>query len=528
MCGEQKMTASNWLDFFDSYYVFGDSLSDVNNFTALDPVGPIPRLNLYKDGRFTNGNESEGVWVDYFTNEFNLELTSFYQGGIASGEVTVVDGINFALGADTSGSKNISPLDEFFDLGLTNQVNQFVDLVETGIVESVGDSLIINWIGANDYLDVALTQPDTVDTPEEITDFANQVVDNITTSLTTFLDLGAEVIVVPNMLDLGLTPLANLNQVSEVVTNLSIANNEALETSLTQVREDYPDARIIEVDMFDFFGEIYQEFENNTESATETNIYPAPITPINLDPNLFPGSLENYQAASQRAEDFFWWDTAHPTTAVHQLVYEHIIDTITEDLITTGTRSDDLLIGSNGKERILGYSGNDTISGGTGNDTLIGGAGNDILLGESGNDSLVGVSGNDLLIGGADNDTLNGGSGNDTLLGESGDDFLVGMSGNDLLIGGAGNDTLNGGTGNDTLVGSEDNNLFIGSPGDNLIYGGSGEDTLQYRAVRRRFEFEGNLELFTASSPQFGIDTLANVDFIQFRDGLFAVSDLLS
>ncbi|TVQ43278.1 MAG: hypothetical protein EA365_13030 [Gloeocapsa sp. DLM2.Bin57] len=522
------MTVSNFLDFFDSYYIFGDSLSDVNNFTALDPVGPIPQLNLFNQGRFTNGNESEGVWVDYFTNELNLELSSFYQGGIASGEVTVVDGINFALGADTSGSKNISPLDEFFDLGLTNQVDQFVDLVETGIVESVDDSLIINWIGANDYLDVALTQPDTVDTPEEITDFASQVVDNITSSLTTFLDLGAEVIVVPNMLDLGLTPLANLNQVAEVVTNLSIAHNEALETSLTQVREDYPDVRIIEVDMFDFSGEIYPEFENNTEGATETNLYPAPFTPVNLDPNLFPGSLENYEAASQRAEDFFWWDSVHPTTAVHELVFEHILDTITGELITTGTRGDDLLIGSNGKERILGFSGNDTITGGTGNDTLIGGAGDDVLLGESGNDSLIGGSGNDLLIGGPGDDTLNGGPGNDTLVGESGDDFLMGMSGNDLLIGGPGNDTLNGGTGNDTLVGSEGNNLFIGSPGSNLIHGGTGEDTLQYRAVRRRFEFEGTPELFTASSPQFGTDTLINVEFIQFRDGLFAVSDLLS
>ena len=118
------MTEPNLLGFFDGYYIFGDSLSDVNNFTGLDPEGPVPRLNLYNNGRFTNGIEGEGAWTDYFTTELDLELSSFYQDGI-EGNASGNDGINFALGGDTSGDTNISPLNEVFELGLTNQVNQF-------------------------------------------------------------------------------------------------------------------------------------------------------------------------------------------------------------------------------------------------------------------------------------------------------------------------------------------------------------------------------------------------------------------
>jgi phospholipase/lecithinase/hemolysin len=486
------MTEPNLLGFFDGYYLFGDSLSDVNNFIGLDQEGPVPRLNLYNNGRFTNGTETEGAWTDYFTTALGLELSSFYQGGIAEGEVEVVDGINFALGADTSGDANISPLNEVFDLGLANQVNQFLNLVETDRIDSVNDGLIINWIGSNDYLNIALTQPDAVDTPEKIADFADTVVNNIATSLTTFFDLGAEVIVVPNIIDLGLTPLANNNEVSDVLTQLSITHNESLTASLDTIRDNYPDARIIEIDVYEIFNHIFEQSENKTETGTTTNIYPGPLTPVTLDPNLLPGSLAAYEAASAQAEDYLWWDSVHPTTAVHKIFSDQILEIIESELITTGTRRDDILIGSNGKEIIDGLSGNDTLTGKTGNDTLNGGGGDDLLLGDSGND------------------------------------FLVGSSGDDFLSGGIGNDTLNGGIGNDTLHGGAGNNLFIASRGDDLIFGSTGEDTVQYRSVLSLFEFGGTPDFLTVSSSQFDTDTLVNVEFVQFRDGVFPVSDLLS
>ena len=103
-------------------------------------------------------------------------------------------------------------------------------------------------------------------------------------------------------------------------------------------------------------------------------------------------------------------------------------------------------------EMIGGTAGVDTVFGRAGNDTIYGDGGNDVLHGEDGNDTLYGGIGEDSLTGGAGNDLLHGNDGNDTLDGGTGNDKLYGGAGNDRLIGGTGNDTLDGGAGVDTAV----------------------------------------------------------------------------
>ncbi|ELR98137.1 SGNH/GDSL hydrolase family protein [Gloeocapsa sp. PCC 73106] len=555
------MTDGGLAEFFDDYYILGDSLTDVRNFSGIAPESPIPQFNLFFDGRFTNGLEEQGgVWTDYFTDEMDLEVASFFQGGITDGTVPIVDGINFAVGGDTTASESVSGIP---NLGLNNQINQFVDLVDNNIIDNLEGDLVFNWIGANDYLIAGLNEPTTVDTPAEVQSFAEEIVGNITNSLTTLLDLGAEVVVVPNMLNLGLSPLSAGNNASETLENLTLAHNQELEISLDELQSEYPDAKIIGIDLYTFFNEIFDDFEHNDRSATETNTYGTELTPVVLDPDLFPGTFENYEAASEAAEDFLWWDSTHPTTAAHALIADYFSEIIESELIITGTSRPDSLVGANGREKISGRGGSDTISGGTGNDTIYGGRGNDLISGDEGNDSLVGDAGDDTLngglgndtikgargneqlfgdegddslSGGSGNDTLTGASGNDTLRGSSGDDQLFGEAGNDSLTGGPGNNLLNGGLGNDTLRGGPDNDqlfgeagndLFIASLGNDTITGGDGQDTVKYKASSSRFRFEGTPESFTVSSRAFGVDTLTNIDFVEFRDGVFAPSDLL-
>lgn len=381
------MSSSNLVGFFDSHYVFGDSLSDVNNFTALDTQGPIPRLPLFKDGRFTNGLDPEGVWTDYYSTELNLELSSFYQGGIAEGLVTVIDGINFALGGDKSDDNNISPLNDFFDLGLSNQINQFDSLVTNGIIESIADSLTINWIGANDYLAAAFSPPPEVmttaedaiawgesgaiESSTEIPSVVTQVVNNLNNSLTTVLELGAQFVVVPNMIDLGLTPLAIANEAQEILTDLSVAHNQTLATSLNQLSQSYPNAKIIEVDIYSFFNEeIFPDFDNQTTGITATNLYPTPMVDVTVDLDLLFGN-KNYEDVSEEAEDYLWWDSVHPTTRVHELISEYILEVIEENVATRGTRGRDILTGGEENNLFIASTARDILTGGGGNNVFV-------------------------------------------------------------------------------------------------------------------------------------------------------------
>ncbi|WP_020484135.1 beta strand repeat-containing protein [Methylomonas sp. MK1] len=155
------------------------------------------------------------------------------------------------------------------------------------------------------------------------------------------------------------------------------------------------------------------------------------------------------------------------------------IVTFYQDLMITGTQSNESGYGGTGNDSLYGLGGNDYLFGYEGNDVLDGGAGNDGLYGGMGNDSYVVDSlsdyttedfneGIDLvqssitwtLSANVENLTLTGnavvnGTGNEldnVLIGNSVANTLTGLGGNDRLIGNAGNDTMIGGTGDDIYI----------------------------------------------------------------------------
>jgi len=389
------MASSNLLRFFDGHYILGDSLSDVNNFKGLDPTLPrnniVPRFPVYNDGRFTNGLGTQGNWADYFATELKIDLSSFYQDGIG-GNASGNDGINFALGGDTSGSTNISFLGQVYganSLGLNNQVTRLASLVNNNTIDSLGDGLIINWVGANDYLAAALTatgddtiiagEPDVEDPlggqieesnspPPAIVNYVSQIISNITTFLTTVLNSGAKVVVILNQADLGKTPLAIKSNTTSTLTAFSQVHNQILHQSLNQLRGNYPGAKIIEVDMYGFFNSVLANFANNTQSATATDLYANP--PV-LDVSLLGGGFPAYLAASQRAANYLWWDSAHPTTTAHKLISDYILKVIEDNIAIKGTNSRDILTGSSSNDLIIGSSGRDVLTGGGGRNVFV-------------------------------------------------------------------------------------------------------------------------------------------------------------
>jgi len=206
---------------------------------------------------------------------------------------------------------------------------------------------------------------------------------------------------------------------------------------------------------------------------------------------------------------------------------------------------------------IRGGAGNDTIYGGSKDDLLIGGAGDDTIFGKGGDDEIRGTGGDDLLNGGIGNDFINGAQGNDTA--DYSDLVINGVFGTipgvDAILPeqtARHSSTNNALTWMDQLVnienviGTQRNDRFIGNAQDNL-FDGQGEvgrsdrqtefvglngdaytviaDVVEYRGNSNQFSFTGMADNFTVTRNG-QIDTLIDIEFVKFDDGVFATSEL--
>ncbi|WP_226628445.1 calcium-binding protein [Alloyangia pacifica] len=129
-------------------------------------------------------------------------------------------------------------------------------------------------------------------------------------------------------------------------------------------------------------------------------------------------------------------------------------------------------------------------------------------------------SGQSLLRGSMQDDRIYAyGSGNDRLFGYAGDDYMEGREGNDLLDGGNGNDKQSGGDGDDTIIGGR---------GADTIDGGNGIDTLVLSGDRSEYHVQtagGRYEIsHIGGTGSDGLDTFANIEFLQFRDQVVEIS----
>ncbi|WP_309087228.1 type I secretion C-terminal target domain-containing protein [Phenylobacterium sp.] len=234
----------------------------------------------------------------------------------------------------------------------------------------------------------------------------------------------------------------------------------------------------------------------------------------------------------------------------------------------TGGAGVDTLIGI---EQVSGSSHNDTLTGDNGDNFISGGAG--------GSDSLAGGNGNDLVMVASGSHTADGGDGTDTfslgfaaggvafslaggagqvtgqgtitatnfenLAGSSYADTLTGDSNANLLAGDAGADSLAGGNGADTLLG--DAYLYIDNPvenagpitifanggngadtltgggGNDTLDGGAGSDTATFSGARADYTVSvngGTITVTHNNGGADGVDTLTNIEFLSFSDGV--------
>ncbi|WP_184467388.1 cadherin domain-containing protein [Rhizobium esperanzae] len=93
-----------------------------------------------------------------------------------------------------------------------------------------------------------------------------------------------------------------------------------------------------------------------------------------------------------------------------------------------------------------------------------------------------------------------------------GDDEFFGTDGNDIFDGNGGNDILNGNAGNDKLT---------GSAGNDAINGGAGIDTAIFSGNFANYSFAMNNGDHILTSAAEGTDTLTDVEFARFADGVY-------
>ncbi|ERT06679.1 hemolysin-type calcium-binding repeat family protein [Lyngbya aestuarii BL J] len=313
--------------------------------------------------------------------------------------------------------------------------------------------------------------------------------------------------------------------------------------------------------------QVNSEFAETEQRASDHDPLVARLTletPV-VEPNIIEGTRNADNITGTRNPDFITGNNGD--------------DTI------NGRGDNDTIEGGRGGDDIRGAAGDDVLAadrvdrfddfdgtfsrlrGGSGDDTIFGGSKDDIINGQADDDLLLGKGGHDLIIGNAGDDTLNGGVGNDTLRGGDGTDtadysdlVIKGVFGTvagldiNLDRGRASHSSTNNAltwmdvvTNVENVLGTQRNDRLIGDEKDNLL-DGQGEvgrndrqttfegldgttynvtaDVVEYQGNLADFSLAGTADNFTVTGSNTGTDTLTDIEFLKFDDGVFATSDL--
>lgn len=285
---------------FTALHVFGDSLSDTGNLSAL--AGGLLPAPPYAPGRASNGL----VAVEYLAASLGLPLspvalggTNFAVIGAATGPVALP-----TLADPTNTADNIAeaiglPLP--VPTGILNaQVPSFLALAPSLPASAITDGLFFVWGGAND-LGINFARGLDAD-PNVPIDAAAR----IGMALDLLYGAGARSFLVPNLPDLGLTPGGAGNPFA---TGATMLFNQALEAQLASRRLLWADAEILSFDTFALFNQIVM----NPGMYGFTNV----SQPCYVGPLLGAGVP---QSLCLDDDAYLFWESSHPTASAHALL----------------------------------------------------------------------------------------------------------------------------------------------------------------------------------------------------------------
>ena len=316
---------------FSKMYVFGDSLSDPGNLfqttTFVQPfqrlfglnIPVMPKSPLYFEGRFSNGP----VWVENLAKNLGLSLTPSTELSVLNpflpipfpvtvdfnglkvspffNGATTTQGVNFAFGSAKTGQNGSGEFGDFIP-GVLQQVEWFANDHKQAQRSADPNGLYVIWAGANDYLGDPNPQP------------ANTV-NNLSRSIESLFNLGARNFLVPNLPDLGRTPLAGtLPPVAAAsLSNLTDQHNLLLNNTLNALSGSLNGINLIPLDVNSLFDRtILTPQEFGLKNVSQAFLDPLNPPSIGSNPN-----------------DYLFWDPIHPTASVHGILANFALDTLT-------------------------------------------------------------------------------------------------------------------------------------------------------------------------------------------------------
>ncbi|APW38882.1 hypothetical protein RD110_18080 [Rhodoferax koreense] len=289
---------------YAAMYVFGDSLSDTgNDFAATTTQQMVPAVPpsvtpyaTYWQGRFSNGPVAVEYLWQLASRKNSAALTPF----VVAGGLDKKASVNFAFGGAGSGIQNPTP-NGFLVPGLVGQVGLYTTAL--GGKKSAPNALYVVWSGSNDYL-------------QNITHDPYVVVNNVAKSIRALYDTGARDFLVPNLPDLGGTPLVKAQGASATFTALAKTHNALLATSLNSLSL-LPGIKIVRVDVFTLGETLVNSGLVNADVPALAFLSPGTGAVDCLFRN--PSTCVDVSQAGLIAP-FLYWDVLHPTTQVHGII----------------------------------------------------------------------------------------------------------------------------------------------------------------------------------------------------------------
>lgn len=289
---------------FAAMYVFGDSLSDTgNDFAATTAQQMVPAVPpsvspyaTYWQGRFSNGPVAVEYLWKLASRKNNAELAPF----AATGSLDKKASVNFAFGGAGSGVQNLTP-NGFAVPGLVGQVGLYSAALQGK--KSRPNALYVVWSGSNDYL-------------QNLTHDPYVVTGNVAKSIRALYDTGARDFLVPNLPDLGGTPLVKAQGASAQFTALTKTHNALLSSTLNSLAS-LPGIRITRLDVFTLGETLANSGLVNTDVPALAFLSPGTGAVDCLFRN--PASCVDAPPAGFLAP-FLYWDVLHPTTQAHGII----------------------------------------------------------------------------------------------------------------------------------------------------------------------------------------------------------------
>ncbi len=274
-------------------YVFGDSLSDDGNLYALTGQPPAP----YYQGRFSNGP----VWVEYLPSLTGLGFsaaTDYAYGGAFTGDLTV-NGTNYGTNLESAALP-----------GISTEISGFAG---AGGHFTASDVVTL-WGGANNYfLYAELAQANPANAAAYVAEGVATTISQLTTDVGSLIGLGAQTLIVPNMPDLGVTPLFNTSAQGIALGDaFSVNHNLYLPIEMATLHQN-TGANIIVLNT--------EQLLNNVVASPATygftNVTQACIAVAAC-----------VTGTTAQQNQYLFWDSVHPTTHAQDIIAQYAADSL--------------------------------------------------------------------------------------------------------------------------------------------------------------------------------------------------------